>query len=348
MKKLIIHMTEGEAYNAASKARRDAEEIAFRCGYTPLTFKSGRTANGSLSEMVHIGISAFQNWQKVVETAEKGSIILVQYPHYPIKTAILMRRMIQKGHKRDLHFIALIHDLDSLRTLHGRGAVFSDQKVLPVFDAIICHNEKMKEYLTELGISKDKLISIGLFDYLFEGETAPFGDGVVIAGNLSADKCGYIQKLIRGIRMPIHLYGKGMEKGSYPTSVHNHGAFPPEELPAILEGGYGLVWDGTEINDCVGVSGEYLKWNNPHKFSLYMAACKPVIVWKESALAELVTKQKLGIVVSSLEDVENMLHGVSLQEIEEMLRNVGEISKQVRQGRYLQEAIRKAEIVAKQ
>lgn len=55
------------------------------------------------------------------------------------------------------------------------------------------------------------------------------------------------------------------------------GSYMPEELPEKLEAKYGLVWDGLEITSCEGTFGQYLKYNNPHKFSLYMAAGIAVI-----------------------------------------------------------------------
>ena len=33
-----------------------------------------------------------------------------------------------------------------------------------------------------------------------------------------------------------------------------------------MEGSFGLVWDGTSKDTCIGGFGEYLKFNNPHKF----------------------------------------------------------------------------------
>ena len=50
---------------------------------------------------------------------------------------------------------------------------------------------------------------------------------------------------------------------------------------------------------CTGQYGEYLKINSPFKFSLYLAANRPVVVWSKSALASYVKEYKLGICVDS-------------------------------------------------
>ena len=57
-----------------------------------------------------------------------------------------------------------------------------------------------------------------------------------------------------------------------------------------MEGNWGLVWDGNSIDTCSGNFGEYLRLNAPFKFSLYLAAKRPVVVWRESAMAEYVRK----------------------------------------------------------
>ena len=52
MRRYIIRMEEGEAFNAASKARKDAEIIAAGLGYEPIVFRGGRTAGGAVSRPV--------------------------------------------------------------------------------------------------------------------------------------------------------------------------------------------------------------------------------------------------------------------------------------------------------
>ena len=47
-------------------------------------------------------------------------------------------------------------------------------------------------------------------------------------------------------------------------NIIHKGVFKPEELPRVLDGSYGLVWDGDSLDECSGNIGEYLKINkNP-------------------------------------------------------------------------------------
>ena len=344
MKKYIIRTGEGAEFNAASKARRDADAIALQLGYEPFQFRGARTADGSLVGAVRLALDGFRNWRRLICEAEPGSLVLIQYPHYPMKSALLARWMLPRARRRGLRFIALVHDLDSLRGLHGSAAVYSDRKLLPLFDAVICHNEQMAKHLKENGVPSDKLVPLGIFDYLTDAVGAPhrLSDGVAVAGNLSPEKCGYVGELVRK-PLELHLYGKGLETEDLPENVQHHGAFPPERLPGELTGGFGLVWDGPSADTCAGPSGEYLRTNDPHKFSLYMAAGLPVAIWKHAALADFALENGVGIVIDNLDDLANALNELSDEQYEGLCRNAARIGKEVRDGAYLARALKRAE-----
>lgn len=341
MKRYIVHTGEGERYNAASKARRDAEEIAVRLGYEPVLFAGNRSAEGSAPALFRLAGEAVRNWRSLVSRAEPDSLVLVQYPHYPLKTALFYRGEMKRARRKGIRFAALIHDLDSLRGIHGWAAKYCDRFVLPEFDMMICHNEKMKAYLVEKGIPEDRLVVLHLFDYLTEAEGKEKGEGLAVAGNLSEEKSGYIHQLIWDTGLTLHLYGKGLDGKSLPARARVHGAYPPEELPEKLEGKFGLVWDGPEISGCAGKQGEYLRCNNPHKLSLYLAAGMPVMIWSQAAAADFVRRQGVGICVDSLLEADTAMKRAA--DYAQMRRRAGEIGAQVREGRFLTEALRRVE-----
>ena len=114
------------------------------------------------------------------------------------------------------------------------------------------------------------------------------------------------------------------------------GKFAPEELIANLDGQFGLVWDANTLDTCGGTDGNYLRYNNPHKLSLYIAAGVPVIVWKESALAGFVEKNGLGICVNSLMELPEAISKISASDYDLMAERANEMGKLLRQGIYLQ------------
>lgn len=67
--------------------------------------------------------------------------------------------------------------------------------------------------------------------------------------------------------------------------------------------------------------GEYLKMNNPHKASLYLASGFPIIVWSQSALADFVRKNQCGIIVDSLFEIADCLNSIDEEDYQELIKN---------------------------
>lgn len=73
--------------------------------------------------------------------------------------------------------------------------------------------------------------------------------------------------------------------------------------------------------------------------SLYLAAKKPVVVWRESAMAKYVEKYNIGIYVNSLNEIRTQIEKLSDKELAQIQQNVNMISKEVRSGNKLKLAI---------
>ena len=247
----------------------------------------------------------------------------------------------------------LIHDIESLRNKEIKS--FSDFKysilhflqnktVLERVDGVIAHNDKMKSELEKMGINEGKIVSLEIFDYLipqYEVKKTHEKDTILLAGNFDIKKTKYARQLPKSPNFSV--YGINFEEKNPPQNVHYNGAFTPEELPYYLQGGFGLVWDGDSPYTCSGMFGEYLKMNNPHKASLYLASGFPIIVWRQSALANFVKKNNCGILVDSLFEIAERLDSISNEEYEELIKNSKKIGDNVRNGYYLKIALEKCE-----
>ena len=84
--------------------------------------------------------------------------------------------------------------------------------------------------------------------------------------------------------------------------------------------------------------GVYLKVNNPHKTSFYLRSGKPVIIWKEAALAKFVEAEGVGIAVNSLRDIDEKLRNITAKDYLTMLDNVSRVQKQLACGYYFDKA----------
>ena len=327
--KYFLKETYVKANHAGPKARMDAEAIMVDVGFKEYYLSESRK-NSILN---------------------KDDIIVLQFPLLwkSLKRQIRMRFLKKKNFKAYL----LIHDIESLRK--NKIRTFSDFKhsiihflqnktVLDRVDGIIAHNNKMKFELVKMGINPEKIVTLEIFDYLiadFNRNKTYAKDKILLAGNFDIRKTKYARNLPE--KPEFEIYGINFEHDNLPNNVHYKGAFSPEELPNHLQGGFGLVWDGDSSDTCSGMYGEYLKINNPHKASLYLASNFPIIVWSQSALADFVRNNNCGILVNSLFEIAETLKSIAENEYQELIKNSKSVGRKIRQGHYLKTALEKCE-----
>ena len=344
LKEEFLH--DNNVKNAGNKARNDVEEIVKREGYQALVLSVDNWYNMSI---IKAQIHKAKSFSQSLNRLNKGDELLIQFPmlHHSFFTTLL----VKKARKRGVKIQFIIHDLDALRFMNSQAARLKhrirmriqESGLLGVADGIIAHNPIMKSVLVDKGVDADKIISLGIFDYLipnFQDKTGlTKNKPIIVAGNLAQEKAGYLYSIPE--EPAYNLYGVGFDESRALTNETYFGSFLPDELPSALEGGFGLVWDGDSAETCSGVFGEYLRYNNSHKASLYLAAGFPVVVWEESALAHFVIDKQCGLVVSSLSDLKENLDTLSEEQYKEMLENAKQIGSKLRQGQYLRTALSK-------
>ena len=339
---------------AGSKAPEDVTKICNDLGFRELLMPPFPGDKHPVYKKAWLLTVAVRAWQKACRRIPEGAELIFQHPSYGMRLSRkYLRRLKEEKHCR---LIALIHDLESLRggiagvmSANTKTNSLGDGEFLKLFDAVICHNEHMRQYLISQGFGGDRLINLEIFDYLSDAEPGRFEKGetpsVAIAGNLAFGKCSYIYKILnrdsnRGLT--IHLYGNNFEESRMQPGMIHHGSFSPEELAEHLTGDFGLVWDGPEAETCAGNTGEYLRYNNPHKTSLYLSAGMPVAVWRQAAISDFVLSRGAGIAVDSLYELSDAVSRVSREEYNRMRDNALEISKELRSGFYTRKALEKA------
>ena len=333
------------ARNAGNKARNDVEEIVKREGYQPLLL--------TVDNWYHMGtVKAQQHKAKALAQAfsqlKSGDQLLIQFPmlHHSFFTTRLVRKIQRSGVK--VYFI--IHDLEALRYAnldtvplkHKIRVHLQESSLLKIADGVIAHNPIMKSVLVDKGIVADKIVSLGIFDYLipdFQEKSGQTKDQpMIVAGNLAQEKAGYLYTLPEA---PVYnLYGVGFDESRALENETYFGSFLPDELPVALEGGFGLVWDGDSAETCSGVFGEYLRYNNSHKASLYLASGFPLVVWKQSALSHFVLEKECGVAVESLHDLSRVIEELTLDDYQTLLENTKRVGKEIREGYYLRTALK--------
>lgn len=348
MRRVLIETLRGETYTASSKARADATQIFASLGFdtAPIIASESQRMFDLLQDVPLL----YGQLKDVLRTLGHGDVLAFQYPWDSLKFSFA-KTIRTCAQRQDFKTIVLIHDLNLLRTPSAAGELYysrfvREQSFINCFDAVVCHNDSMQRYLVSQGMSPEKIVTLGVFDYLLEGSVSRphFDSSVVIAGNLSPEKAPYVLQL--GALDPhayrIDLYGSGYEGQHALRNIVYRGMFPPDEPCGKLHGGFGLVWDGDSIEGCTGHFGAYQRFNNPHKLSLYLACGLPVIVWDEAAIADFVIKNGLGFTVKSLYELEDFFASLTQEQYEEYARHVKDVSVRIRKGDYLKRAIKTA------
>lgn len=320
MKKIQYTIYKRETGNASGKAKADAFDIAERLGFASSYNPSSKRPIRIVQQYLSLG-------------KFKDKIVFFQYPAVSEQ---LMTRYFHSVRNSDTVTIGLVHDLESIQGVDDWN-VKKEIGFIRNFDYLIVHNSKMEEYVRKIGY-KGKTIDLGVFDYLcdfkhpiYEGE---FSYRIAFAGNL--EKASFTSQL-KSLGIAFNLYGKIEDpKKVESEDVKYKGLLPSDQIQYLLTGDYGLVWDGNSIESCSGIQGEYLKYNDPHKLSLYIAAGKPVITWKKAAIADFIAEHQIGFTVNSLTEItKDML----AENYSVYKQNVMALREKVTNGYYLTTAV---------
>ncbi|AHA04801.1 sugar transferase [Pediococcus pentosaceus] len=329
MKKFVLEVSDGEKNTAGEKAKKDITDILIKNDYKAVKLNLKRSKLGKLLFTLH-------EVHKKTRNLNKGDIFIIQYPMY---SRYATKTLVDYCKKRQIKTICVIHDIESLRLYKNDDRKIQDElSILQRFDCLITHNASMSAWLREKGITA-KISELQIFDYLNEQKNKENikDNNIVFAGNLA--KASFLKKW--DIDKKITVFGVNPE-GKYPRNVDYKGVKSPDELPKFLQGSFGLIWDGNSMQTNDGVFGEYTKYNNPHKASLYISCELPVIVWDHAAIADFVRDNNIGLVVSNIYDLQKMLSKMSNNEYLELVKNTKTISKKIRSGYFTLNSIKRA------
>lgn len=226
--------------------------------------------------------------------------------------------------------VAVIHDLPSFRFGNQSCYRSLEIRMLNSFACLIVHTEQMKSVLRANGV-KTPMEVLHVFDYLLDGKTESKHkrDVIVFAGALQ--KSSFLRKMdVMPLRNDYHLYGSH-NPGVSNKSLHYMGKFPPDDI-SIVEGEWGLLWDGDSVESCQGDFGEYLRIIAPHKMSLYIACKLKIIAWEGSAMADYVVRNNIGFTIGHISEIGDRLENLPEQDRAAMQGNVEKLSTRLRAG----------------
>ena len=236
-----------------------------------------------------------------------------------------------------------VDSLATLRITPGTTLYFHSDAGIDVYGTLIAE-----------GSAESNIVLRGdrtdwMFDYLEEASApvrkAPAGRiSVLYAGSLPRKKNAFLYTLAENEHSyDLELCGRGLNAAEIKAScVHYHGFVSDVKLIENDKFNYGLVWDGASLDECEGPYGEYLRFNNPLKASMYVRCHLPLIVWEKAAIAPLVRKKGIGICVPTLRNLDQLLQSIPAQQYDEMERNVIAWSKELKNGACTRKAFEEA------
>ncbi|MFN2457674.1 MAG: hypothetical protein ABR502_05690 [Chitinophagaceae bacterium] len=268
-----------------------------------------------------------------------NSLLVFQMPLY----AILSRTMIRLlRFRKSVKKICILSDIDGLRDDNKR-LLETEVLFFRSADYFITHNDMMKNWLMKQ-MPGAKVSNHEFFPFL----TPPpiqkqlKSKTIVFAGNLEKSKflndlwkIGSVEGLL------FNLYGEGyLENEKNKINTVFKGIYEAYDLPQHIDGSFGLVWDGDSIEDINGAYGNYLRYNSPHKLSLYLVAGLPVIAHTDAACALLIKKYNIGFTVNTLYEIADKINKLHEDEYQAMHERCLELGQKISTGETLINALK--------
>ncbi|MBR8696891.1 hypothetical protein [Enterococcus gallinarum] len=327
MNRWVTTIIESNAADSVKKAKADVCDIAKGMDYQPLyiyRYIDENEDDYALTSRID-GITA---------GVANQDMVVYQYPSY--NGAHFDRMFLQRMKQRGIYTILFIHDAEMLRGKvdFDEAALFNEATLL------IVHSQAMQTALVERGVTR-KMVQKPFFDYRHKEVSVSHErpeKRVVFAGNLA--KTLFLQQWPN--RTEILVYGEKNDR-PFGANVHYCGVFEQEELIRKMEkNGFGLAWD--DKLPAGGDYQQYTKYNAPHKISLYLSLGIPVIVWQQAAIAEMVQKLGLGIIIAGIEEIDHKLGELTDEEMLRMKNNVLSFSCLLRSGIFTRTALVDSEV----
>lgn len=319
---------------AGIKAKSDVEDILAKMGGVNLGCRRRYSKNKAKGFILNIwGIL------KYAVSLRKGDVVVLQYPvkkYYNI--------LCKLARQRGVTTISLIHDLGTFR----RKKLSAEEEIakLSLSDHLVTLNPSMREWLIENGCNVPVSVQ-GIWDFLSGQKNGDKNCGsdkrrVVYAGSLAEKKNPFLYEMVKNVAdFELHLFGNPGKRELADKNVVCHGYVDYNSLINAPTGDFALVWDGDSIETCTGSFGEYLRYNTPHKISLYVRMGLPLIIWREAAMAKFITDNKIGFCVDSLAELNTVIRSITDEEYSQMKENVKAMSAKLADGHFFSECIRK-------
>ncbi|MCW3073656.1 MAG: hypothetical protein JWP69_725 [Flaviaesturariibacter sp.] len=316
---------------------KDAERVLVSLNFKPLVFPQPNSYS-IYAKLVRFGF--LLRWLTTLPT---NAVIVFIHPLHSQLSNWLVKCISQ--YRKSITVACFIGDIEGLRD--GDRELLTKEKAFWLhFEKFIVHNTSMKQWLQSELYNKT-IVMCEFFDFLAATvqEVRKKKDIVAFAGNF--DKAQFIWQLPNVSTNTIFkLYGNSKSNAFVGfRNVLFKGVYQPENLPFVIEGSFGLVWDGMSMDKMYGYHGAYNKYNSPHKLSLYIISSLPIICHHDAAAAELIKKYNIGFTVGALDEISNKIENISEEAYVQMQQNCRALAVKITSGGCLTGALKELGVI---
>jgi hypothetical protein len=289
----------------------------------------------------------------IIAGIERGDVLIIQYAEW-LNSRTFHEALLTKAKAYGATVIMWIHDVDCYLT--GQELATTRVDYFNRFDAIVAHTEPMKKMLIRDGVTT-KIVTLGIFDYLTEAKyVEPTFSKEITLVTGSPNKSGFVNKWNSKYQLNVYAPNRAVPyEFENRKNVVYKGQVASNLIPFEIHSGFGIVWFENEEQTIkawlpngkpaviLGDLGEdYSKINAAHKISSYFAAGIPLIVKSNLAQAEMIKKNDLGLIVDSIEDIDDVLSKVTAEDYSRMTSSVHSIHDLVTNGFFTIRAVDRA------
>jgi hypothetical protein len=311
-----------------------AKEVGFKeINYVPFTnLQNNRSRRNNLIE-------------SMTAPVEDGDIVVIQLPLW-IQFNFQNELIDRLKQKRDVKLIGLVNEVitySDSKPYNSKSDFFLSQ--MDKFDLLITLNDKMSAMLKQDNVVKP-MIPIIINDFLSQKRIHDVKYSKRLAYIIERPTFNFENMV--DLKTPLTIYGQSLSNSSISNSVSFSSIDTFEELPYHLNGGFGLV-NIPEVHDQknkeLNLSHKYAI---PLSMSIFIAAGIPLVVLEDSPYAAWVSKNQIGLIVSSLANIDTSIEKMTEKDhqmmLEAVIRMQGAVASGVFTKRALLNAIRALEL----
>lgn len=229
---------------------------------------------------------------------------------------------------RDTKLVIFVHDIQKMILNAEQWMLDWEIRNLNKADYFIMPSKEMHEYLISCGLNSN---IDALYQTIWEMPDEPlFSEHGLVRRFIFTGNYNRFPFLANYHgKTPIEQYQRDVPPRQNDESYVWKGFVEPDKLmEETAKGGFGLVWSDDEYFD------SYYSMNQPHKLGFNLSAGIPVIVRKGCVHEEFVVKHGLGFAVNSIEEADQIVQSISLEEYEQLYKNVKNIQYILLNGGY--------------